>query len=272
MRKLTKLLSVLVPLFASSSLVLPGAAVAASGSDLAPTITVSGSSLVGTATHYDVHIQNSGNRNSGAVNVYIQLPKTNTSPTVHVMGTLGPIPTGCSKTGTRLICSIPSGVRKNNTSAPIGFDLTLPYSANPIALRVDVDTNNDINLANNHSVSIAMQTYQNVTPPSGDFAVTNRHCTGTNLSSYFECIVSPGSVATHPATFLANGAISLDEPGYSGSWAVSGTQLSFSYSELGQPVGSFVGQGVSVGTAGQNCWDGRFTTDGSYTIVYRVCF
>ena len=70
MRKLTKLLSVLVPLFASSLLVSPGAAVAASGSDLAPTITVSGSSLVGTTTHYDVHIQNSGNRNSGAINVY----------------------------------------------------------------------------------------------------------------------------------------------------------------------------------------------------------
>jgi hypothetical protein len=182
---------------------------------------------------------------------------------------LGPIPTGCTKLGTRLLCSIP-GVPRNSVSAPIGFDLTLPYSANPISLRVDVDTNNDTNLGNNAATSIATQTYQLVTPPTVDFAVTNRHCTGTNLSSYFECV--PGSIATHPATFLAGGSISLGDPDYGGTWAVNGTQLTFNYTQLGQPFGSFVGQGVSVGGAGQNCWDGRLTTGGPSVVMYRVCF
>jgi hypothetical protein len=271
MRKLPKFLLVLAPLLATSSLVLPGTASAASGSDLAPVIAVSGSTLVGTATHYDVRIQNTGNRPSNATTVAIQLPKTNTSPTVFVMGTLGPIPTGCTKLGTRLLCSIP-GVPRNSVSAPIGFDLTLPYSANPISLRVDVDTNNDTNLANNGSVSVAAQTYQLVTPPNVDFAVINSHCTGTNLSSYFECLTAPSSIATHPATFLAGGTIDLGDPSYGGTWAVSGTQLTFNYTQLGQPFGSFVGQGVSVGGAGQNCWDGRLTTGGTYVVMYRVCF
>jgi hypothetical protein len=272
MRNLPKLLSALVPMLATTSLLIPSIATAASGSDLAPIITTSGSTLVGTPTHYDVRIQNTGNRTSNNTTISIQLPKTNTSPTTFVMGTLGPVPTGCTKTGTRLLCSIPTGVPRNSVSAPIGFDLTLPYSANPISLRVDVDANNETNYANNNTSSIATQTYQIVTPPTNDFAVTNRHCTGTNLSSYFECIVSPGSVSSHPATFLATGAIDLGSPDYGGSWVVNGTQLTFSYTELGQPFGSFVGQGVSVGAAGQNCWDGRLTTGSSSTVIYRVCF
>jgi hypothetical protein len=272
MRNLPKFLSALVPLLATTSLLSPNTASAAAGSDLKPTITVSGSTLVGTPTRYDVRILNTGNKRSNATTVSIQLPKTNTSPTVFVMGTLGTVPTGCTKTGTRLICSFPNGIARNSVSAPIGFDLTLPYSASPIALRVDVDTNNDTNYANNNTTSTAMQTYQTVTPPAVNFAVTNQHCTGTNLSSYFECIVSPGSVATHPATFLANGAIDLGDPDYLGAWAVSGTQLTFSYTELGQPFGSFIGQGVSAGGPGQNCWDGRLTTGGPSTVMYRVCF
>jgi hypothetical protein len=272
MRNLPKLLSILVPLLATPSLLLPSTASAANGSDLAPAIAVSGSTLVGTATHYDVRIQNSGNRASVNTTVYIQLPKTSTSPTTFVLGTLGPIPSGCTKTGTRLICSLPAGVPRNSSSAPIGFDLTLPYSANPISLRVDVDTSNETNVANNSSTTIATQTYQLVTPPTVNFAVTNRHCTGTNLSSYFECIVSPGSVTSHPATFLDGGSIDLGDPDYGGTWAVTGTQLSFNYTELGQPFGSFVGQGISVGGVGQNCWDGRFTSSGLSTVMYRVCF
>jgi hypothetical protein len=272
MRNLPKLLSILPPLCALSFLTSPGLASAANGSDLAPVITTSGSTLVDTPTHYEVRIQNTGSRASGTTNVYIQLPKTATSPTVFVMGTLGPIPSGCTKTGTRLICSIPAGVPRNSVSAPIGFDLTLPYSANPIALRVDVDANNELNYSNNNATSIATQTYQLVSPPTVDFAVTNRHCTGINLSSYFECIVSPGSVSSHPATFLATGGIDLGNPSYGGSWAVSGTRLTFNYTDAGQPFGSFVGQGVSVGAAGQNCWDGRLTAGTSATVMYRVCF
>jgi hypothetical protein len=272
MRNLPKLLSALLPLLATTALLIPNTASAASGSDLAPTITVSGSTLVGTPTRYEVRIQNTGNKRSNATTVSIQLPITNTSPTTFIMGTLGAVPTGCIKTGTRLICSFPNGIARNSVSVAIGFDLTLPYSANPIVLRVDVDTNNDTSYANNTTTSTAMQTYQTVAPPSVDFSVVNQHCTGTNLSSYFECIVSPGSVATHSATFLATGAIDLGDPDYSGAWAVSGTLLTFSYTELGQPFGSFIGQGVSVGGPGQNCWDGRLTTGGPSTVMYRVCF
>lgn len=245
----------------------------ATGSDLSPTLVASGSTLVGTFSHFEVVVSNLGRKPSGAVSVTIQLPLTSTSPQRYLLGELAATPSGCSRSVATLTCSLP-GIAKGASSAPIAFDVRLPYSIQPVNFSVNVSTNNDTNLGNNVLSQTAMQTYYSVPAPSTDFAATNSSCTGTNLSSYFECTLFPSSIQSHPVTFLANGSIALNEPGYSGTWSVSGTQLTFTYTNNGQPVGVFVGRGTSVGAVGQNCWEGKmeFIPASTYMAMYRTCF
>lgn len=272
MRKLPIVLSTLLAAFTGLGFITAGSASAApSGSDLAPTFVATPTRVYDVA-HYDVRITNTGNRNSGAVNVAIQLPKTNTSPTVTVMGTVSGITGGCSLSGTRILCSIPAGIARNQT-AQVGFDIRLPYSTNPLTFRADVTTNNDGNLANNTSTTTASQTNWTVPAPTATTLVTNSHCSGTNLSSFFECALYPSSISTHQVNFVPTsataGTIDFSPVGaqgtYSGTYAVNGSQLTFVYLQNGQPYGTFSGQGTAA-----NCWEGimNFPTN---MAVYKVC-
>ncbi len=272
-----KAIALLIPLAAATLLAAPQYASAAPprGSDLVPSF-VATPGLVNTTTRVEVRIANNGNRDSGAVSVVIALPRTATSPTVAVMGTVSNLSTGCSRTGTTMNCSIPTGVPRNNAKQ-VGFDIVLPYSANPIDFRADVTTTNDSNVANNGATHQAASAYYGVAAPSATALVNNSHCTGSSLSSYFECQLFPSSIASHQVSFVPTGAgsgmidfsvVGPEGVGYGGSWSVSGTQLTFDYTENGTPVGNFVGQGSTP-----NCWDGVFTFSpaSTYNAIYRVC-
>jgi hypothetical protein len=189
------------------------------------------------------------------------------------MGDLAATPSGCSRAVATLTCSLPA-LAKGQSSAPIGFDVRLPYSISPLNFSVNVSTNNDTDLNNNSGSLTATQTYQSMAVPTSDFAAVNKSCTGTSLSSFFECALFPSSIQSHPVTFMSNGSLSLNQPGYGGSWSVNGSQLTFTYTSNGQPVGNFVGQGVSVGGAGQNCWEGKMTfiPASTYMAIYRTCY
>ncbi len=266
MNRLPKTILTLLPTLALALAVAPSPVSAVPGSDLATTVIAPATHQVNDVGRYEVRVTNVGNQRSGStVNVTIDLPRTNTSPTVSVMGTLISVPGGCTLVGTQLRCTLP---RINaNAFAQVFIDLRLPYSANPIVISATATTSNDGNPANNTGSVSANLSYYAVAV-SVPVAVSNSHCTGTNLSSYFECTISPGSVSSHPATFLPGGAIDLGDPSYGGTWAVTGADLTFSYTELGQPAGSFVGKGTSL-----NCWEGKMTFPGStYMAMYKVCF
>ena len=263
MNRLPKTILTLLPSLAIALVLAPTPVSAAPGSDLATTVIAPIAHQVNDVGRYEVRVTNVGSQRSGAVNLTIDLPRTNTSPTVSVMGTLISVPGGCTRVGTQLRCTFPR--IHTNSTVPVLVDLRLPYSANPIVISATASTTNDANPANNTGSASANLSYYTVAV-SAPAAVQNSHCTGTNLSSYFECTVSPGSVSSHPATFRPGGAIDLGDPSYGGMWAVNGTDLTFEYTELGQPAGSFAGKGTSP-----NCWEGKMTFPGLYMAMYRVC-
>jgi hypothetical protein len=271
MKLLPKLIALLVPVLAIPAAVVPTGASAASGPDLGVGVVASGSLLVNTTTHIDVRLTNTGNRDAFGIWASIQLPKTNTSPTATVMGTVSNVPSYCQRQPTRLYCNLSASVPRYGGTTSIGFDIVMPVSADPITFRADAGANNEQNLANNAALFTPAQTYYTPTVPVGGAQVLNSHCTGTALSSYFEC--SPGSIMSHPTILTGLGTLDYSpvSPGaaavYSGTWSVNGSQLTMQQTTNGQVSGNFVGQGSTP-----NCWDGRMQfVNSTYVAMYRVC-
>ncbi len=215
---------------------------------------------------WQVRVNNVGNRDAASTTITIQLPETNTSPSVYVMGALGAKSTSCTKSGTRYVCSVGT-VRKANSST-VYFYITLPESAGTLDFSATASTTStESNALNNGSSAVAAQL--NYSPSfTGARTMTNRHCTGTGLESFYECELFPSSISSHTATHNADGSITFaGAPEYGGSWSVTGSQLWFEYTEYGTPVADFVGYGVDA-----NCWEGMTTFPAStYNSAYEVC-
>lgn len=259
------------------TMAMPSASSAASNSHLVTTWSAPAPTVVNSVNHYDVNVVNSGSRNTpSGWSIVIQLPKTNTSPTQVVMGTVSNISNGCVRSGTRINCTMNAPLARNGGRISVGFDMSLPYSVNPLTFRADAIASNDDATAN-WAVHNANQSF--VTVPGNPGARTVDSCTGTNLSSFFECTAFPGSIQRHLVTLASGGLLDFsangpDAAGMDGTWSVNGTQLTMNYAETGAPVGTFIGQGVSVSTTpGSTCWEGRMTfiPASPYTAMYRVC-
>jgi hypothetical protein len=242
---------------------------AANGSDLVPSWVGPGPVLANTSGHYEVRVTNIGTRASSVpTTVVIQLPITANSPTVRIMGTVANLSTGCSLAGTKVTCSLASVPRSGGVGV-VGFDMTLPVKAGAITFSAAVASANDLNPTNNTAGFTAAQTYTTV-PSTAPMTVTVTSCTGTAaLTSFYECL--PGSTQQHQVTLVGDGSIDFTPSGapasYSGTWSVSGTQLSMTYTDNGAPIGSFTGQGAT-----SNCWEGRMVfTNSTYVAIYQVC-
>lgn len=243
---------------------------AAGGAQLTTTI-IAPAAQVGSPTNVTVRVTNTGSQNSAAPwSVTIQLPQTNTSPTRQVLGTVGALPSGCARSGSVITCTMTTPLKRNPglNVRNIPFTITLPYSTAPITLTATATASNNIGTANSATATLA-QTY--VTPAAPPATMTVSHCTGRNLISYFECQLYPSSISGHSVTLAPGGVLDftvMGEPTMGGTWAVSGTQLTMTYTDGGTPVGTFVGQGTTA-----NCWEGAmtFTPASQYMSMYRVC-
>lgn len=245
-------------------------ALAANGPDLAPSFIAPSGAYVDQSAKWEFKVTNSGNRDASNSSIVIQLPVTNTSPTVYVMGTVGAKSTGCTQSGTKITCSL-STVKKGNSKTVYVY-LALPESAGTLDFSATVSTSStETSTSNNTATTVA--SLNNYTPAMAtgvDVDVSNRHCTGTGLESFYECELYPSSISSHSATFNADNTITIDGfPEYGGSWSVSGSELSFTYTEYGTPVAEFVGYGVS-----SSCWEGltEFLPSSAYIAPYEVCF
>jgi hypothetical protein len=229
---------------------------------------------------YTVRVSNIGTKDSGAVTLTIQLPKTGTSPQVSIMGNLiSYTPSTCylggavgTDAGTRLICNFPT-VKKNKFK-DVTFQIQFPEKTGNLvttataAITSGTADSNPLN--NSASVTANLSYYANPIPLDVD--VENKHCTGTGLTAFFECMCFPGSMSAHRTQFHDNGAglrtISFpDYPDYSGVWDLNGAVLTFSYiDENGFVVANFSGRGVPGGA-----FEGLTTFPGStYVSPYRV--
>lgn len=251
------------------ALALVAPALAASAPDLVTTVTAPSSTYVYASAQWQVKVQNSGTRDASSVTVNIQLPETNTSPQVYVMGTVGSMSSSCSRTGTDLNCNL--GTIRKGKSSTVSFYITLPESAGTLDfVATAATTTAESNTANNAASATA--SLLNYAPSfTGDTAVNNRHCTGTGLESFFECELFPSSISEHAAVFHddVDQSISFpDYPDYWGTWDVAGTELVFVIESAAGIEAEFVGYGVS-----SNCWEGLTTfPSSSYVSPYEVCF
>lgn len=266
-KRLNRILAAL-PLFFVAA--IGGPALAAS--DLTVSITAPASPTVYQTASYSVVVNNIGNQNANNVSLTIALPTTGSSPTNTVLGTLGTWSSGCSRSGTNLVCAL--GTINRNKSKSVSFTMALPYSSAPIVFNANATTTNSENSYSNNSASrtVALTYYANTVDTSGGFAtVENDHCTGTNLTSWFICTLFPSSISSHTALFFPDGSITFpgEDPAYTGTWSMpNATTLVFDYFENGTLVASFSGRGVTNG-----CFEGitSFFPPNGYNSGYLVC-
>jgi hypothetical protein len=130
-------------------------------------------------------------------------------------------------------------------------------------------TNNDPSSGNNTASVTPNLAYPNRAVTAG--TVHNSHCTGTNLVSYFECLLFPSSISSHDVVFNIDNTISFTQPGYTGTWSQpSPFQLRFEYFDNGAKEAEFNG----YATNGNTCFDGMvtFSPTSTYSSPYHVCF
>ena len=219
---------------------------------------------------YDVTVRNNGNRTANSVVLAIMLPETNNSPGTHVMGALSSYSGSCSQQDSVLVCSL--GRIRKGKSKSVSFDMALPLSAAPIVFDFDASSNRtDGNPADNTlSWTASPSTYD--TQVSGPMAMTQRHCTGQNLSSFYECELAPSSISGFQSILEDGGAITITAPaippGYTGQWTQTGADsINIQYCYNNALTGNLDAYGVGGG-----CFEGVMTFPNSaYVAVYEVC-
>lgn len=237
---------------------------------------------VGQARVVSLTITNIGTQNASNVGLVVDLPRTANSPTPFVMGTAASPSTGCVISGLQLRCANLGTVARRGGTKAVTFQFTPPHSAGTLALAANVTASNETASAraNNAGAGSILRTYPQTdlvaSMGGASVAITNRHCTGTGLTAFYECTLAPSSITAHPTTFHTDGSISFDEPGYTGTWeqtdlngAADTTYLRFRYFEAGQSVAIATFEGRSVAATG--VFHGITTFPGSgYVSPYEV--
>lgn len=239
-----------------------------SSTDLSVTLAWPNSSDINTATVYTATVQNVSRTTAANVKLEITLPLTHTSPQVYILWEVSGLDSSCNVVSNKIVCRL--GSMKRNISKNISFSYAIPVSTQSATIVASISSDTNDNNAGNDTDSFSPNlVYPNRVITSG--LANNDHCTGTNLTSYYECIVSPSSTSSHDVTFLANGTIDLWVPGYTGTWSqATPYQLHFEYFENAVKVAEFDGYAINGG----NCFDGitNFFPASGYNSAYRVCF
>lgn len=257
-----------VPTLAAALAATLSAGVAEAASDIAVSVSQPSGVRVYQPARYTVRVTHLSGSPSSRATLTVQLPQTHTSPTVYVLGTVGAISPGCTRSGTTLRCDVQP--LRRGARQDFYVDLTLPQNAGPLEITAALTVTGDSSAANNRYTHVA--DLDNAASPiatTTDRQVQNQHCTGTGLTSYLECTLFPSSISSHGTVFHPDGTISIpDAPDYGGRWwQPFDDQLAFTYSEGSVTVAQFVGASV-----GNGCFEGITSFPGStYVSPYRVC-
>jgi hypothetical protein len=250
-------------------LLLASPAFAAAGPDLTASVTAPASTTyVYQSARWYAKVTNGGSKTASAATVSIQLPETHTSPSVYVLGTLGAKSSSCTASGTKLNCTL--GAIKAGKSVTVYFDLTLPESTSALEVTATAATTTAETSTSNNSGSATASLTNYAVSFTAPRDTLNRHCTGTSLTSFYECELFPSSISSHEITLNADGSVSFATAGpeYTGVWTQpSSDSLTLTYYEYGTVVAEFEGYGVDA-----SCWEGMTTFPGSaYLSMYEVC-
>ncbi len=235
--------------------------------DLQVQLTAPSSVQISTATTYTATVKNLGPATTNATLV-IEFPLTNTSPTVAILGTVTESESACSIGSNKITCSAAN--LKKGKSVTFSYSYTAPVSTKTLQMKATVSSSVTDNVAGNNTATVV----PNLAYPARAITsatVTNSHCTGTSLTSYFECLLFPSSISSHETTLNADNTISFTESGYTGTWSqnVAKTSLYFEYLENGNKIAEFNGFAIN----GSSCFDGltNFFPASSYVSPYRIC-
>ena len=238
--------------------------------DLSVSIPATAATHVYDAATYTVTVDNVGNRRANSVTLTVDLPETNTSPAVHVMGEVDAIDSSCALVGTQLQCSL--GRIRKNRSKSITFDLELPEASVPLSFTATSASPSDSNTSNDSDTYTPTLLNYSTTIGDGDASIVD-HCTGVGLTSFFECTLYPSSLSSHPIEFNGDGTLNFPnaQPGYyTGDWEqLASDHLTMTYYFQGMPVAEFEGYGSSPG-----CFEGITTfpqSTSGYVSAYEVC-
>lgn len=225
---------------------------------------------VGDPGTYRVVVANTGNRQADVVRLTITLPRTHTSPTVYVLGNLGARDARCMPSGTNLDC--PLGTLARNSSTNVDFTIALPQSSAPIVVAASVTTQSAELTTGNNSDSESASLLHHPTPVNVGDAAHVDHCTGTGLTSFFECALFPSSISSHDFQVLSGGMIAFvgAPASYWGTWsqAAGSARLLLEYYDGASHEATFDGYAV-----GSRCFEGVtvFYPPSAYVSPYRVC-
>lgn len=214
---------------------------------------------------YRVKTRNITGTDAQNVKVVVEFPLTETSPTTHILGRMTFTDSRCQLVANKLECSI--GKVKANKTKTVKFNFVFPVSTKTLELKASAMTDTpEITTNNNSDTKTPNFRYLSNSITSAD--VINYHCTGQNLTSFYECVLSPSSTTSHPTRLESNGTITFNVQGFTGSWyQPTAKQLSFTYSANNAVVAEFNGYAVSA-----TCFEGLTTFPNSnYVSPYKVC-
>ena len=216
---------------------------------------------------YTVNVKNTSGTTASGVNVTVEFPLTNTSPTVHILGNLSGIDSRCQLISNKLQCNLGS-IMKNKAKS-FTFNFAFPVSTKVLELKATGSTtSSEPNTANNMSAIVPALAYPSNQITSANVLVSL--CTGRGLTSYFECELYPSSISQFTATLNVGGTMTLPEPGYVGQWDqfTSTQQLHFIITDGNGFSAEFNGFAIN-----STCFEGitTFIPDNGYNSAYKVC-
>jgi hypothetical protein len=253
-------------------MILVGAG-AASASPPPPNLRVllSGPSSVQVYSPYlfAVNVKNIGGSTAVAVRVIVDLPETATSPQKYVLGTVSGIDPRCQLVSRKLNCLL-GDLTKSGTgqTKEFTFNLALPVSTRSLQIKATASTTTapEADPLNNAATLTPTPAYASNQLASATVLVSR--CTGTGLSSFFECALFPDS-QTHLVWSL-NVDLTITYNGrFIGTWDqfASPQQLHFVLTG-GSSSAEFSGFASS-----NTCFEGltTFTPQSNYVSPYKVC-
>ena len=252
-----------------AALATPGLAAAmAPRADLAVTIEAPTTVDISRATTYQVTVTNLGPHTSGTITARVVLPLTNTSPQVYTLGPVSALDSRCAVVNKALSCTL-TGLRKG-WSTTFAYAYTAPVSTKTLQMTASATSNTQDPVAGNNTASVVPNLVYPSRPITAS-AITTRLCTGTNLTSFYECSLFPSSISSFAATLNADTTVTFVEPGYSGRWSQNAakTSLKLELFENNVKVSEFNGWAIN----GANCFHGMAThiSNANYVSPYAVC-
>lgn len=230
--------------------------------------------LVESPYQYTTRVKNIGNQPASNVTITVEFPLTNTSPTQHILGKLTSYSASagtCGIVARKLVCNVGNIGNNQTRSVTFTFEFQVATNAPVFKTTASTQSTNEQNPSNNVRQFAPALAYPDNIVSGGTYLVTT--CTGTNLTSFYECELYPSSQQSFTMDLNPGGTLTIpNEPAYSGFWDQNSLPLNKTlHFTIDGPSGreaEFNGFAIS-GT----CFEGitTFPQNTAYNSAYRVC-